>query len=128
MFRYEMRSARMQTPSEETAHQEVDEWFPPKRTDKHVVEKEDAEEVDSVPNGRTLRTYEPWSKSVKKQLKRAIPALSLFLISIGGERLGKQLTYAKNVLPATLLSTIASKRLGRSVSIPSSPKNLWCSM
>ena len=80
MFRYEMRSARMQTPGEETAHNEVDEWFPPERTDKQVVENEDAEKVHPVPGSWTLGTYESWSKSVEKQLKRAISVLSLFLI------------------------------------------------
>ena len=38
------------------------------------------------------------------------------------------MTYAKKTLPRTLFKQRSSIREGRSVSTPSSPRNLWCSM
>ena len=63
----------MQASGEEAAHDEINDWFPAKDVDEEVVEGQDGEEVDAVPDRRLLRADEAWPEGVEEQLERAAP-------------------------------------------------------
>lgn len=92
--------------------------------DDQVVGGEDDEEVEEVIEGGALGADEARSEGVEEDLEGATPRPRT-IISLKVSMTVKMVsTNAKNVFPATLFNTTASNLLGKSVSIPSSPKYL----
>jgi hypothetical protein len=117
MLGNEMRCTRVEGSSKEAGHQEINQSSPAEKVNEEGVERQDSDEVVSMPYGWLLSSDEPRSQCVKEKLE-CPEAVSMWA------RERDTSTDAKNVLPATLFSIKASRRLGKSVSIPSSPRNL----
>ena len=115
----EVACSRVERTGEERGEEEVKEGARAEATDEKVVKDELDGYVDEVPDGGRLGTDETWTESVEEDLE-----------SSGGQGSGPALhrvlvfTYAKKVFPRTLLRHRSSKLVGKSVSIPSSPRCL----
>jgi hypothetical protein len=115
-----MTCARVQTAREEAGHEEIDEGAGTGEVPEEKVEGELDDEVVEVPFGGCLGADEAWAECVEEDLEGAVQPLDE-----KGREIG---SYAKKVLPRTLLRQTSSRREGRSVSMPSSPRCLWCSI
>jgi len=116
----EMAGTGVQASGEETRHYQIDERFPAAVINKQGVKHKLESYVDSVPFCRLLSPNKARTKGVEENLEGAVHKLRLYPKCTG-------VTYQKNVFPATLLRRSNSRRVGRSVSTPSTPICLWCS-
>ncbi len=89
------------------------------------VGEEDEEDVEEVPGGELLDAHEGGSECVEEDLECSVcDGGGRELVLWERERERERETYAKKTLPRTLLRSASSIPVGRSVSIPSCPRNL----
>lgn len=112
----EVGRAGVETAGEEGAEDEVGEGPPAEQLVDAEAECELDSKVERDPGRWPLGADEAGSQGVEEDLECAEA------VSAAASRP----THQKNVLPKTLLRQRSSKRVGRSVSMPSSPRCLWC--
>ena len=122
----EMARERMEAPSEEAGREEVYEGVDTKSLDEGVVKHKFGDEVGEVPLRECLGPHETRAERIKEYLER--PTQKRDDVSNSFLRHKEVQTYAKKTFPRTLFRRMSSMLVGKSVSIPSSPRNLWCSM
>ena len=116
----------MEASSEEAGREEVYEGVDTKSLDEGVVKHKFGDEVGEVPLRKCLGPHEARPERVEEYLER--PTQQRDGVSNSFLIYKEVQTYAKKTFPRTLFKRMSSMLVGKSVSIPSSPRNLWCSM
>lgn len=121
----EVSTQRMQRPGHVTRQEEVEHRVPSPVLDDQGVEGQLYEPVERDPARRGLLTDKAGTESVEEDLEGAVSNVDGGKEGLARRRRGEGEgeTDAKKALPRTVLRTRSSKWVGRSVSMPSSPRN-----
>jgi hypothetical protein len=125
VFCDEVARAGMQGSGEEGREDEVDEWFPAKRGDEEVVGSKLSEDIKVMQRRQPLSLHKHRPNRIKEDLKRAANQPPNRHNQKRKTRQSRESeVYQKNAFPRTFCKNSASNLVGKSVSIPSIPKNL----
>lgn len=117
---HKVAGAGVETSRHVTTEEEVEHRVPPKVFDNEGIEGELGDEVANDPLCRSLVAHEAGSEGVEEDLEGTARGKESEKAVSGS---GNRRTNQKNVFPSTVRSTRSSRRVGMSVSIPSSPRN-----